>query len=59
LRTPEVAVELSVLFFLRKNRYKLEEDRRAERHRRHSIIAGGKKVVINWLEWNLPLQETH
>jgi hypothetical protein len=34
-------------------RYKLEEDRRAERHRRHSIIAGGKKVVINCLSKKL------
>jgi hypothetical protein len=30
------------LTFLR-YRYKLEEEHRAERHRRHSIIAGGKK----------------
>ncbi len=32
---------------------------RAERQRRHSIIAGRKKVVLNWSGWNLSPQENH
>jgi hypothetical protein len=32
---------------------------RAERQRRHSITAGGKKVVLTRFEWNLPPHATH
>jgi hypothetical protein len=36
-----------------------ERKLRAERQRRHSIIAGGQKVVLYWFGWNLPRYATH
>jgi hypothetical protein len=41
------------------NKTTAERKLRAERQRRHPIIAGWQKVVVYWFAWNLPYHATH